>query len=66
MLRLQAEALRVSREVRRALAAALGQDEDYLDQWFDEEAAVHVKIVQRSVLPPPLSSQRFGHSARAA
>jgi isopenicillin N synthase-like dioxygenase len=41
----QAEALRVSREVLRALAAALGQDEGYFDQWFDDEAAVHVKIV---------------------
>lgn len=45
VLRWQAEALRVSREVLRALAAALGQDEGYFDQWFDEEAAVHVKIV---------------------
>ncbi|WTE39093.1 hypothetical protein OH768_01275 [Streptomyces sp. NBC_01622] len=45
VLRWQAEALRVSREVLRALAAALGQDERYFDQWFDDEAAVHVKIV---------------------
>ncbi|MGY5117947.1 isopenicillin N synthase family dioxygenase [Streptomyces sp. 900105755] len=45
VLRWQAEALRVSREVLRALAAALGQDEGYFDQWFDDEAAVHVKIV---------------------
>ncbi|GGU93514.1 hypothetical protein GCM10010260_30670 [Streptomyces filipinensis] len=45
MLRWQAEALRVSREVLRALGAALGQDEGYFDQWFDDEAAVHVKIV---------------------
>ncbi|MFF0085729.1 isopenicillin N synthase family dioxygenase [Streptomyces canus] len=45
VLRWQAEALPVSREVLRALAAALGQDEGYFDQWFDDEAAVHVKIV---------------------
>jgi isopenicillin N synthase-like dioxygenase len=45
VLRWQAEALRVSREVLRALAAALGQDEGYFDQWFDDEAAAHVKIV---------------------
>ncbi|MFE1451363.1 isopenicillin N synthase family dioxygenase [Streptomyces olivaceoviridis] len=45
VLRWQAEALRVSREVLRALAASLGQDEGYFDQWFDDEAAVHVKIV---------------------
>ncbi|CCH31056.1 Iron/ascorbate-dependent oxidoreductase [Saccharothrix espanaensis DSM 44229] len=42
----QAEALRVSREVLRALAAALGQDEGYFDTWFDEEASTHVKIVR--------------------
>ncbi|WP_067991876.1 isopenicillin N synthase family dioxygenase [Nocardia pseudobrasiliensis] len=41
----QAEALRVSREVLRALAAALGQDEGYFDAWFDAEAAAHLKIV---------------------
>jgi isopenicillin N synthase-like dioxygenase len=41
----QAEALRVSREVLRALAAALGQDEGYFDTWFDDEAATHVKII---------------------
>jgi isopenicillin N synthase-like dioxygenase len=42
----QAEALRVSREVLRALSAALGQPEDYFDTWFDAEASTHVKIVQ--------------------
>ncbi|WP_406631586.1 isopenicillin N synthase family dioxygenase [Amycolatopsis sp. WGS_07] len=42
----QAEALRVSREVLRALAAALGQDEEYFDAWFDEEANTHLKIVR--------------------
>ena len=41
----QAEALRVSREVLRALAAALGQDERYFDAWFDDEAASHVKLI---------------------
>ncbi|WP_331754027.1 isopenicillin N synthase family oxygenase (plasmid) [Streptomyces chartreusis] len=50
VLRWQAEALRVSREVLRALAAALRQDEGYFDRWFDEEAAVYVKIVH---YPPP-------------
>jgi isopenicillin N synthase-like dioxygenase len=42
----RAEALRVSREVLRALSAALGQSEDYFDTWFDAEAPTHVKIVQ--------------------
>ncbi|GAA3566176.1 isopenicillin N synthase family oxygenase [Amycolatopsis ultiminotia] len=42
----QREALRVSREVLRALAAALGQDEGYFDTWFDEEAATHLKIIR--------------------
>jgi len=42
----QAEALRVSREVLRALSVALGQDEGYFDAWFDEEASTHVKIVR--------------------
>ncbi|MBF6341387.1 isopenicillin N synthase family oxygenase [Nocardia abscessus] len=41
----QAEALRVSREVLRALAVALGQDEGYFDTWFDDEASAHVKII---------------------
>lgn len=41
----QAEALRVSREVLRALAVALGQDEAYFDRWFDAEASTHVKII---------------------
>jgi isopenicillin N synthase-like dioxygenase len=42
----QAEALRVSRQVLRALAAALGQDDAYFDAWFDEEASTHIKIVR--------------------
>ncbi|MEV6217318.1 2-oxoglutarate and iron-dependent oxygenase domain-containing protein [Nocardia sp. NPDC051833] len=41
----QAEALRVSREVLRALAVALGQDEGYFDRWFDEEASTHLEII---------------------
>ncbi|MFF2086014.1 isopenicillin N synthase family dioxygenase [Nocardia sp. NPDC058176] len=41
----QAEALRVSREVLRALAVALGQDEGYFDRWFDDQASTHVKII---------------------
>ncbi|WP_026343631.1 isopenicillin N synthase family oxygenase [Nocardia sp. BMG111209] len=41
----QAEALRVSREVLRALSVALGQDEGYFDAWFDEQASTHVKII---------------------
>ncbi len=40
------EADRVSREVLRALAAALGQDETYFDEWFDDEAHVHLKVVR--------------------
>ena len=39
-----AEADRVSREVLRALAAALGQPETYFDRWFDDEAHTHVKV----------------------
>lgn len=41
----QAEALRVSQEVLRALAAALGQDDRYFDTWFDDEAATHLKLI---------------------
>ena len=40
------EANRVSREVLRALAAALGQPETYFDEWFDDEAHLHVKVVR--------------------
>ncbi|WP_405540130.1 isopenicillin N synthase family oxygenase [Streptomyces sp. NBC_00075] len=60
VLRWQAEALRVSREVLRALAAALGQDEDYFDQWFDDEAAVHVKIVHYPPRPAADADQGVG------
>ncbi|NUS44505.1 MAG: isopenicillin N synthase family oxygenase [Mycobacteriaceae bacterium] len=41
----QAEALRVSLEVLRALAVVLGQPESYFDTWFDDEASTHVKII---------------------
>ncbi|MCU1684354.1 MAG: Iron/ascorbate-dependent oxidoreductase [Amycolatopsis sp.] len=56
----QAEALRVSREVLRALAAALGQGEDYFDTWFDAEASTHVKIVQYPGRPDENSDQGVG------
>lgn len=56
----QDEALRVSREVLRALAAALGQDEGYFDAWFDAEAAVHVKIVHYPGRPAPEAGQGVG------
>ena len=45
VLRWLDEADRVSREVLRALAAALGQPETYFDGWFDDEAHTHVKVV---------------------
>lgn len=60
VLRWQTEALRVSREVLRALAAALGQDEGYFDQWFDDEAAVHVKIVHYPPRPAEDADQGVG------
>jgi isopenicillin N synthase-like dioxygenase len=56
----QAEALRVSREVLRALAAALGQDEGYFDRWFDEEASTHVKIVHYPGRPSRDADQGVG------
>ncbi|MCM6778614.1 isopenicillin N synthase family oxygenase [Nocardia sp. CDC159] len=56
----QAEALRVSREVLRALAAALGQDEGYFDAWFDEEASAHVKIIRYPGRDPGESDQGVG------
>ncbi|MEU5697029.1 2-oxoglutarate and iron-dependent oxygenase domain-containing protein [Actinosynnema sp. NPDC020468] len=56
----QAEALRVSREVLRALAAALGQDEGYFDAWFDEEASTHVKVVRYPGRPSADADQGVG------
>lgn len=56
----QAEALRVSREVLRALAASLGQDEGYFDAWFDEEAATHLKIVHYPPRPAAGEEQGVG------
>ncbi|UOZ03597.1 isopenicillin N synthase family oxygenase [Amycolatopsis sp. WQ 127309] len=56
----QAEALRVSREVLRALAAALGQDEAYFDAWFDEEASTHVKILRYPGRPSAERDQGVG------
>lgn len=41
----QAEALRVSQEILRALAESLGQAPDHFDRWFDDESHLHLKIV---------------------
>lgn len=60
VLRWQAEALRVSREVLRALAAALGQEDAYFDRWFDDEAAVHVKVVRYPGRPAAEVDQGVG------
>lgn len=38
------EADRVSKEVLRALAVVLGQDENWFEPWFDEEASAHLKV----------------------
>ena len=56
----QDEALRVSREVLRALAVALGQDEGYFDTWFDEESSLHVKIIHYPPRPTPQDAQGVG------
>ncbi len=45
VLRWLHEAERVSREVLRALAAALGQPDDHFDAWFDDESHTHLKVV---------------------
>ena len=60
MLTWQDEALRVSREVLRALAAALGQEESYFDAWFDEESSLHVKIVRYPGRKTPVDDQGVG------
>jgi isopenicillin N synthase-like dioxygenase len=41
----QAAALRVSREILRALAESLGQAPEHFDRWFDDESHLHLKIV---------------------
>jgi isopenicillin N synthase-like dioxygenase len=56
----QAEALRVSREVLRALAVSLGQDEGYFDTWFDDQAATHVKIIHYPGRPSADADQGVG------
>lgn len=56
----QEEALRVSREVLRALAAALGQDEGYFDAWFDEESTLHLKLVHYPPRPTAQDEQGVG------
>lgn len=55
-----AEADRVSREVLRALAAALGQPAGYFDRWFDDEANVHVKVVRYPAREQVESGQGVG------
>nr|WP_158883040.1 2-oxoglutarate and iron-dependent oxygenase domain-containing protein [Amycolatopsis anabasis] len=57
----QSEALRVSREVLRALAAALGQEETYFDDWFDAEAALFLKVVHY----PPRAEATAGQGVGA-
>lgn len=56
----QSEALRVSREVLRALAVALGQELTYFDRWFDAEAAVHLKVVHYPPREPGGTDQGVG------
>ena len=56
----QDEALRVSREVLRALAAALGQDDGYFDAWFDDESTLHLKVIHYPPRPAPQDTQGVG------
>ncbi|MGZ4603986.1 MAG: isopenicillin N synthase family dioxygenase [Kineosporiaceae bacterium] len=60
VLRWLDEADRVSREVLRALAAALGQPEEYFDGWFDDEAHLHVKVVRYPARAEVESDQGVG------
>jgi isopenicillin N synthase-like dioxygenase len=60
VLRWLAEAERVSREVLRALSAALGQSETYFDAWFDDEAYPHVKVVRYPAREQVASTQGVG------
>ena len=55
-----AEADRVSRQVLRALAAALGQPDDYFDLWFDDEATASLKVVRYPGRGAEQSSQGVG------
>jgi isopenicillin N synthase-like dioxygenase len=41
----QAEALRVSRTILRALAESLGQPAGHFDRWFDDESHLHLKVL---------------------
>jgi isopenicillin N synthase-like dioxygenase len=54
------EAERASREVLRALAAALGQPDTYFDTWFDDEANLHVKVVRYPAREHVESAQGVG------
>lgn len=56
----QAEALRVTRELLRAFAAALGQPETYFDGWFDEESHQHLKVVRYPGRDTPTDDQGVG------
>jgi len=42
----QDAAERVSKEVLGAFAVALGQDEHYFEQWFDDESHNHLKVIR--------------------
>jgi isopenicillin N synthase-like dioxygenase len=55
-----AAADRVSREVLRALAAALGQPDTHFDTWFDDEANLHVKVVRYPAREQVESAQGVG------
>lgn len=41
----QAEALRVGREILRALTESLGQPPEHFDRWFDDESHLHLKVI---------------------
>lgn len=46
VLAYQDAAERVSKEVLAAFAVALGQDEHYFEQWFDDESHNHLKVIR--------------------
>jgi isopenicillin N synthase-like dioxygenase len=56
----QSEALRVTRELLRAFAAALGQPEDHFDGWFDDESHQHLKVVHYPGRDVPEQDQGVG------